>query len=245
MHRYDKLFTSSGKLGDLVAALPTIRALGGGHIRFTLKTLRKNFIDRAACDSMSILLAGLPYIRSVGMYNFEPIDHNLDFIVKHAVEIMRRGPGSTKPLTDIALDAFKLPLHHRDSAWITDVPVCVPTQDVVINRTPRYHSGDFPWSQVLAKYPQAVFVGLDDEYDYFQMTFGKLPRVKAANVLELAQVISGCKLFIGNQSLALWLAEAMKKPVVVECWKRYASNVFIRPGAVHWFDGPLQLPEVV
>lgn len=238
------VYSISGKLGDLIASLPTIRALGGGDLRFTIKAFHRNLMDRATCDSVSLLLAGLPYIKSVGLWKGEPIDYNLDIIVQRVVETIRRGPGGKQPLTDICLEAFGLPLHHRDEPWITGVPECVPRQDVLINRTARYRNDGFPWPAVLARYPQAVFVGFENEYDDFQSRFGPIPRVKTDNVLELAMVVSGCRLFVGNQSLALWLAEAMKKPVVVECWKRYASNVIVRPGAVHWFGGPLALPEV-
>lgn len=238
------VMSCSGKEGDVIASLPTIKALGGGDLRFTIKAFSRNLMDRATCDSMALLLAGLPYIHSVKLYGGEHIDYNLDILVKRVVETIRRGPGNKKPLTDICLEAFGLPLHHRDEAWITGVPECVPPQPVVINRTTRYRNDGFPWPSVLAKYPGAVFVGFDVEYDDFQMRFGSIPRVKTANVLELAMVVSGCRLFIGNQSLALWLAESMKKPVVVECWKRYASNVIVRPHAVHWFGGPLQLPDV-
>ena len=88
--------------------------------------------------------------------------------------------------------------------------------DIVLNRTSRYHNPTFDYS-ILKPYQERItFVGLPQE---FKVISAKLPNIKhyeVENFYELAQVINGCNLFIGNQSMAFAIAEQMKHPRILE-----------------------------
>ena len=88
--------------------------------------------------------------------------------------------------------------------------------DIVLNRTSRYHNPTFDYS-ILKPYQERItFVGLPQE---FKVISAKLPDIKhyeVQNFYELAQVIQGCNLFIGNQSMAFAIAEQMKHPRILE-----------------------------
>lgn len=88
--------------------------------------------------------------------------------------------------------------------------------DIVLNRTSRYHNPTFDYS-ILKPYQERItFVGLPQE---FKVISAKLPNIKhyeVDNFYELAQVINGCNLFIGNQSMAFAIAEQMKHPRILE-----------------------------
>ena len=88
--------------------------------------------------------------------------------------------------------------------------------DIVLNRTSRYHNPTFDYS-ILKPYQERItFVGLPQE---FKVISAKLPNIKhyeVDNFYELAQVIQGCNLFIGNQSMAFAIAEQMKHPRILE-----------------------------
>jgi ADP-heptose:LPS heptosyltransferase len=88
--------------------------------------------------------------------------------------------------------------------------------DIVLNRTARYHNPTFDYTALRQYQDRITFVGLPEE---FRVISAKLPNIKhypVQNFYELAQVISGCNLFIGNQSMAFAIAEQMKHPRVVE-----------------------------
>jgi len=88
--------------------------------------------------------------------------------------------------------------------------------DIVLNRTARYHNPTFDYTALRAYQDRITFVGLPEE---FRVISAKLPNIKHYPVddfYQLAQVISGCNLFIGNQSMAFAIAEQMKHPRVVE-----------------------------
>lgn len=88
--------------------------------------------------------------------------------------------------------------------------------DIVLNRTARYHNPTFDYTALRQYQDRITFVGLPEEY---RVISAKLPNIKHYPVndfYELAQVISGCNLFIGNQSMAYAIAEQMKHPRVVE-----------------------------
>ena len=65
----------------------------------------------------------------------------------------------------------------------------------------------------------AVFVGNDIEYDDFVNMIGPIDRVHVADILEMADLINGCDLFVGNQSLAYSLAIGLGKTTVLETIK--------------------------
>jgi ADP-heptose:LPS heptosyltransferase len=88
--------------------------------------------------------------------------------------------------------------------------------DIVLNRTARYHNPTFDYTALRQYQDRITFVGLHEE---FRVISAKLPNIKHYPVddfYQLAQVISGCNLFIGNQSMAFAIAEQMKHPRVVE-----------------------------
>jgi ADP-heptose:LPS heptosyltransferase len=88
--------------------------------------------------------------------------------------------------------------------------------DIVLNRTARYHNPTFDYTALRQYQDRITFVGLPEE---FRVISAKLPNIKHYPVddfYQLAQVISGCNLFIGNQSMAFAIAEQMKKTRILE-----------------------------
>lgn len=93
-------------------------------------------------------------------------------------------------------------------------PIYIPTQkeenDIVINRTTRYHGKGWDYLLFREWQDRMTFVGVEQEYNILK---AKLPRMAYSPVkdfLELAGVIKGSNLFVGGQSMAFALAEQMK-----------------------------------
>ena len=74
----------------------------------------------------------------------------------------------------------------------------------MIHRSPRYQNPQFPWGRVVEAYAGRVaMVGSDSEHDEFCRRFGMVRHVRTDDLLELAQVIAGAKIFCGKPEHAL------------------------------------------
>ena len=69
-----------------------------------------------------------------------------------------------------------------------------------------------------------VFLGTSDEHDLIIKQVRKAQYLKTKNYAEVAGVIGGSKLFIGNQSSCFAVAEGMSHPRLLEI-DRNATNV--------------------
>jgi ADP-heptose:LPS heptosyltransferase len=86
---------------------------------------------------------------------------------------------------------------------------------IVIARSSRYRSPKISY-RFLKYYPKLVFVGLPDEYEDFRQQVPEAVYHPVNNFLELARIIAGSRLFIGNQSFPFALAESLKVRRVLE-----------------------------
>lgn len=115
---------------------------------------------------------------------------------------------------------------------------------IVINRSPRYNNDRFPWSKIVSHYGnRLVFVGLDEEYEAFSR-FGSVQRVKIGNMLDLAKLIAGSSLFIGNQSVAMTIAEGLKHPRIQEVCLHLPDCIYPPSNAQYVANGAVVLPDI-
>jgi hypothetical protein len=231
-----KAFKHSGELGDIIFALPTIRALGGGTLflnamegrgpREGLPAHNKpTGLTRAAVESLKPLLLHQPYIDEVREWAGEKVDFDLHIFRDHL---------GKHNIADSHLAAFGLPTSERDSAWlIVADPIKIDSRPIVISRSVRYHGNECFWDtcidQLLAK---GVFVGYPKDHEIFVYTFGRpVPYYPTPDILTLAGVIAGCEEFVSNQGFPHALAEGMKKTLTLEVFRVHPAVVFKRDGA--------------
>jgi hypothetical protein len=103
----------------------------------------------------------------------------------------------------------------------------------LISRSVRYHGNYGFWENNLPIIKnQSLFVGLEKEHEIFEYTFShKVEYYKTPTILELAEVIAGCDLFISNANLCHALAEGLKKNLIIEQYRVYPTVIFDRIGA--------------
>ena len=236
-------FGHSGDLGDVIYALPTLKAAGGG-ILFLYhrdgKTWHGMTPEKAA--SLRSLLILQPYVTDVvfcpeGRPPDAP-DHDLNGFRDHWQ------PG--RNLADMHLATHGFGSELRESAWLAvDRPQ--HAADVIICRSGRYHSERFPWNRVFEAYAsRACFAGTEQEHQDFCESVGRISHVVTRDLLELARVIAGSRLFIGNQSCPAAIAEGLKHPMILEVYSPLANCCFERPGRIDAWDGEggFELPVV-
>lgn len=113
-----------------------------------------------------------------------------------------------------------------------------PAAPVVINRTDRYQNLSFPWRDVVKELGRsAVFVGLPHEYQCFAREFPSVRWYQTNDLLDVARVVAGCRLFVGNQSCCHAIAEGLKATVLQETCLEVPDCVFPRENARHITEG--------
>ncbi|WP_149111276.1 hypothetical protein [Limnoglobus roseus] len=132
----------------------------------------------------------------------------------------------------------------RNRSWfLVDQELVVA--DVVINRTPRYRDRSrFPWKAIMRAYSgNCVFVGKPEEHQDFCREWGEIPYHVTPTYLDLARVIAGSMLFIGNQSSAAWIALGLNHPTWIEQRNNRNDDChFARKHA--WYDGNQMPPDL-
>jgi len=115
---------------------------------------------------------------------------------------------------------------------------------IVVNRSPRYNNEKFPWGKIVKHYGnRIVFVGIDEEYAAFSQ-FGSVERAKIGNMLDLAKLIAGSALFIGNQSAAMTIAEGLKHPRIQESCLKLPDCIYPSSNAQYVANGDVLLPDI-
>lgn len=227
-----------GKRGDVIyamAAMKRLYELDGQRVRVVLNDF---WLPPVAKESLVPLLASQPYIDpeiededgEVCEVDFMEWIHDYDHH-RNAVQAV--------------LDFVTSPIH-ADVPIDTDNPaqpwleIDVPENGLtLINWTGRYLNEDvnkrFDWGPLLAEIPAARFIGLPEEHTAFCEHFHRdVAYEPTANLLDAAQRIAGCSLFMGNQSAPLALAHALGKRVIVESAEENPNCIFNGRGSLYY-----------
>jgi len=225
-----------GDYGDIVYALPTIKAMGGGVIVLgpcrgpRLQNTREPMTRKRASQIIPLLNAQ-DYVHGAFYGEFQ--DDMIDF------EPARRW--HMPPIATIGqslADRTSLWFLNKDGLWREKWLACQPKRvaAVVMNRTSRWH-GSFDWKRTVQMFKDdCVFVGTKDEHDAFVKEFGEVPYQRTRDLLELASVVNGADIFVGNQSVAYAIAEGLKKTAIVEESTDAPDCAFRRPSRYSSID---------
>lgn len=234
----DATFIHGGDIGDLIYALPTVRELGGGTLIMSPCNTREP-MSEAKAAKIAPLLEAQSYIKCTGFeQNPPPAAYNFNCFRDR----MKKG----KSLALVQSELFGKNGHTTREAWLrVDHAVRAGDYDVILHRSTRYQNKAFPWKQVIKKYgKRALMVGLEQEHSIFCKEFGKVEFHRTGDFLELARVIAGCKLFVGNQSAPYSIAEGLKMPAILEACPTALDCQFERPDLQNDPAGKIKLPEL-
>lgn len=247
-----KTFRHSGKLGDIIYSLPAVRALGGGHyfVDYQTEHFNKPPLGKETALQMLQLLRTQEYIKAADLYEGGNIHCDLDrfrdkAIAVHAFNGIRAETGkiaaalfgdTVRELRERLVPTLEvdLPALHWECAglpgspdlkepWLTGIPK-KHVAEIVIGKTMR-HPGTLDWACLREFSARCVFVGHEEEWSAFRKEYFDVDFYRSADLMDFASVIAGSKLFVGNQSFGLALADGMLLPRVAQLWDQSPNRM--------------------
>lgn len=245
-----KTYRHAGDAGDLAYFMAIIKALGRGILYIEAANYTRVRMTPDKYAPLVPLLRAQDYIEDVREWIGQPVDINGNDFRALLFKALRVGIGKEVALIDWMIRAHQCDPSIKDQPWLTVEPNKIAR--VVFSRSGAgrapshtYHNPNFPWHAVYQKYGQeAIFIGLQEEYNVFKRTCADVPFYKTNDLLEAAQVIAGADLFVGNQSLPHAIAEGLKKNIVLEVWREGPNCLHHRPGVVHGWTHDTELPDL-
>jgi hypothetical protein len=223
-------FKHSGDLGDLWYSLPIMRYMGSGDIYLVEDGLKSTKADgtpsglsRKLIDMAKPLLEAQPYIGKCELWGKQEVEVDMD--------IFRRiNLYGDINLCELILQNSGVPFRESDTPWLTCNKNRVAAR--VFARSPRYHNPNIKWAEIYNAYKtDAVFVGLPYEHQLFEAKVGPIPYRPVKDFLEMAEIINGADLFIGNQSSPMAIAIGLGKNFIQEVCLNCPNCMFDRPNA--------------
>ncbi|TFF33701.1 hypothetical protein [Mucilaginibacter psychrotolerans] len=217
-------FNHSGNAGDIIYALATLKRIhqiAGIPLNLYLKLNRPSTISpdlvhplgnvmlNARMVQMLIpLIQSQPYINICDVNNNVKVDIDLDFF-RASIIPQDRGNiahwcGYTTGITP-----------RLWQSWLTVDANKNYGDDIVVARSERYRNSMIDYS-FLSRYDKIKFIGVESEFKDIQKAIPHIQWVQVNDFLQMAQIIAGCKFFIGNQSFPYSLAEALKVKRILE-----------------------------
>ncbi|HEX6827260.1 MAG TPA: DUF5672 family protein [Nitrospiraceae bacterium] len=244
------VFHHSGDAGDVIYGLAAMRAAGGGVLFFSPDNRFPHPCPTQAqrgdmahwSGNIGPLCAEQSYCWSAHYTQAMPFSTDLD-LNSFRRAYFHRSQDAWKSLFRLHLEATGLSWP-EDKPWLQVAPR--PLAPIVVNRTPRYHNEAFPWRKLIQKHGgDMVFLGTRGEYEAFSGLGLPERHVRyqpTDNLLEVAHIVAGAKVVLGNQSSTMAIALGLGVPVVQEVWQGNANCMLKRPNAIYCTNDRAEIP---
>lgn len=224
------VFKHSGNSGDIIYALPAMYTLAGAEkIRLVLSLegradyshkphpLGDRMLTPEMVEMLKPLLEAQEQIEGCDIYTNQKIDLDLDWFRKLPIDVHRGD------LAHWYFQAFAVSCDLSEP-WLKVEGNTAFSDSIVIARSQRYNQPAIDYG-FLKKYKNPVFVGVPEEFDMMRKKIPGLQYAAVENFYQLASIIAGSKLFIGNQSFPFALAEGLKVKRLLEVYYRCPNVV--------------------
>ncbi len=215
-------FLHYGHLGDIINSLPTIKLLSrtkNCHLYIQSNKKIPNhaiskdhpsgdvYLTRNSILKLIPLLKQQRFLHKVETFSNQKIDIDLNFFrelpINFNIDSVRWYSHLTGTFPDLSETYLNVPSNEKYK------------NSIVIMRSLRRQNDQIDYS-FLSSYNKIVFLGLENEYKNLKEKIVNLEHYESNDFLELASIIKGSKLFIGNLSFGYALAEALKVPRLLE-----------------------------
>ncbi|MBV9988527.1 MAG: hypothetical protein JO301_12675 [Chitinophagaceae bacterium] len=244
-------FSHTGHAGDIIYSIPAMLAIAGRRrINFYLElnqpvrdftpSMRhpngKVMLTPKSVEMFTPLILAQPHFVRCEALNGQKVDYDLTAFRQLPFDYRMGSIARWYFLTyGVSADLGK--------PWLFATPNTSYADAVVIARSSRYHSPGINYG-FLKKYPRLVFVGVLEEYNDMKKELPSLEYAPVHDFLQLAKIIAGSRLFIGNQSFPFSLAEALKVKRVLEVYHQ-CPNVIVEGANGYDFCYQPQFEKIV
>lgn len=206
-----KTFKHGGGGGDMIYSLATMKYLGGGELHLNIDHDKKFYKK---------LLEVQPYIKKVIYYRLQAKEWK-KVKVDYDLDKFREQPFHKFTILECHAMAFGIENKIDFTApWLFNIEKHY-VNDIIINDTGklRWEGVTVDWNHLLGFYERCCFIGLDIEYkNFIRDRKMELGRYYIEDAYDFASAILGSKLYIGNQSTGLAIAEGLKVPRVADLY---------------------------
>lgn len=247
----------AGDLGDVIYSLPSIKIKGGGRLTLGPKVSFDRYlqprvgITENVFNFIAPLLRAQPYLTEVNWAATYPQgagDLNLFRLFwRGALTDMLTAAGKKPPfsLAWMHLVACGIKEWDETSTWLEAAPSLLSKNRVVIHRSSRYNNSAFPWQKIKDFYgDKLLFLGLPEEHRTWCEKFGSVEFMRVKDALDMASLIFGADLFVGNQSFPMAIALGLGCNIIQEARnsdKPDADCIFERKNVQYVLDGNVRL----
>jgi hypothetical protein len=232
-------FKHFGLIGDIIYAIPAMQALAKGkkiylHLLINQKSLyrksmrhtnKDKILTEKSVEMLAPLILSQPGFAACDILTDQKIDYDLDEFRNYPFDY------NTNHICRWYFHMYGITAD-LSKPWLKVTPDTSFKKEIVIARSFRYRAPGITYD-FLQAYPNITFAGLKEEYEDLKKAIPALKYRPVSNFLELAQIIAGCKFFIGNQSFPFAVAEALKVKRALEvCFE--CPNVI--PEGEHAYD---------
>lgn len=244
-------FSHSGHAGDIIYAIPAMYALAKGRkINLYLKLHQpvRDFTKKMRHPNGNVMLTEKTVELFAPLLLDQPAFNRCEALtdqqIHYDLTLFREFPFDYR-MGSIARWYFLTYGISRDLSepWLSVVPNESYKDAIVVARSSRYHSPAIEYG-FLKRYSRIVFVGMQDEFEEMKKQIPNLEYKSVINFLELASIIAGSKLFIGNQSFPFSLAEALKARRVLEVFYQ-CPNVLVEGAEAYDFCYQPQFEKII
>lgn len=224
--------THSGNAGDIIYSLATLKRmheLTGLKIKlylmldqqiklpvYRVHPLGNVGLNKQMANMLIPLLSMQDYIANCEIHQNQPIDIDLSVFRNLAIPSDKGNLAHWYSyITGVTPQLYK--------TWLTVDADKNYANTILIARSSRYRSSFIDYS-FLNRYSNLLFLGIESEYNDMKTLLPGLKWLEVKDFKALAQVIAGCKFFVGNQSLPFAIAESLKVPRILETYF-HAPNV--------------------
>ena len=215
-------FLHSGHCGDLIYSLALIKELSKSHKCNLFIGVGKKikgayfkhpskgvYIDNRIAKQILPLLKFQSFLNEVKIHSEESIDINLDLFRDLPISLNFNSCRWYFHLTGAHVDLSAPYLNSTEHNSVKD--------KIIILRTFRYRNHFINYNFLNNVEESIVFIGLKEEFEDLKRDIPKLQHYEPENFFEMSQIIKSSKFFLGNQSPAFAIAEALKVPRLLEC----------------------------
>jgi hypothetical protein len=213
-------FLHSGHIGDIINILPVLKEISKTHkcklfieLNLPLPVTYEGhqggqfYLNEKIYKMLFPLLKQQKYISSINIFTNQKIDINFNIIRKLPINLLFDNLRYAFHIAGVQVNL------NNEFLYVDNHPHI--KNKIVILRSFRYQNNFINYN-FLENYENPFYVGTYDEFKDLKKNLKNLEFYECKDFLDMAMIIKSSKIFIGNSSLGIDIADGLKTPRLLE-----------------------------